>query len=32
MLTDTIQGLVMLVGTFLLLGGVIYAAGGIEMR
>lgn len=29
-LTDTIQGLVMLVGTFLLLGGVIYAAGGIE--
>lgn len=29
-LTDTIQGLVMLVGTSLLLGGVIYAAGGIE--
>ncbi|MDE8034460.1 sodium/pantothenate symporter [Actinobacillus equuli subsp. equuli] len=29
-LTDTIQGLVMLVGTFLLLGGVIYAAGGIK--
>lgn len=29
-LTDTIQGLVMLAGTFLLLGGVIYAAGGIE--
>ncbi|WGE31475.1 sodium/pantothenate symporter [Actinobacillus genomosp. 2] len=29
-LTDTIQGLVMLVGTFLLLGGVIYATGGIE--
>ena len=29
-LTDTIQGLVMLIGTFLLLGGVIYAAGGIE--
>ncbi|QGM80077.1 sodium/pantothenate symporter [Otariodibacter oris] len=29
-LTDTIQGLVMLVGTILLLGGVIYAAGGVE--
>ncbi|WP_150540130.1 sodium/pantothenate symporter [Actinobacillus vicugnae] len=29
-LTDTIQGLVMLVGTALLLGGVIYAAGGVE--
>lgn len=29
-LTDTIQGLVMLLGTGLLLGGVIYAAGGIE--
>lgn len=29
-LTDTIQGLVMLVGTSLLLGGVIYAAGGVE--
>lgn len=29
-LTDTIQGLVMLLGTLLLLGGVIYAAGGIE--
>ncbi|AFU19659.1 sodium/pantothenate symporter [Actinobacillus suis] len=29
-LTDTIQGLVMLIGTSLLLGGVIYAAGGVE--
>ncbi|WP_419853089.1 sodium/pantothenate symporter [Actinobacillus pleuropneumoniae] len=29
-LTDTIQGLVMVVGTSLLLGGVIYAAGGVE--
>ncbi|RRN01621.1 sodium/pantothenate symporter [Bibersteinia trehalosi] len=29
-LTDTIQGLVMTVGTLLLLGGVIYAAGGIS--
>lgn len=29
-LTDTIQGLVMLVGTSLLLGGVIYAASGVE--
>lgn len=29
-LTDTIQGLVMLVGTLILLVGVIYAAGGIE--
>lgn len=29
-LTDTIQGLVMLIGTLLLLGGVIYATGGIE--
>ncbi|WP_018650788.1 sodium/pantothenate symporter [Actinobacillus capsulatus] len=29
-LTDTIQGLVMLVGTSLLLGGVIYAAGSVE--
>ncbi|MDO4697606.1 MAG: sodium/pantothenate symporter [Pasteurellaceae bacterium] len=29
-LTDTIQGLVMMVGTLLLLGGVIYAAGGVE--
>lgn len=29
-LTDTIQGLVMIVGTVLLLGGVIYATGGIE--
>lgn len=29
-LTDTIQGLVMIVGTSILLGGVIYAAGGID--
>ncbi|MBS9783577.1 MAG: sodium/pantothenate symporter [Pasteurella sp.] len=29
-LTDTIQGVVMIVGTTLLLGGVIYATGGIE--
>lgn len=29
-LTDTIQGVVMMVGTVLLLGGVIYAAGGVE--
>lgn len=29
-LTDTIQGLVMLLGTSLLLGGVIYATGGVE--
>lgn len=29
-LTDTIQGLVMILGTILLLGGVIYSAGGIE--
>lgn len=29
-LTDTIQGLVMMVGTTILLGGVIYAAGGVE--
>lgn len=29
-LTDTIQGLVMIVGTTILLGGVIYAAGGVE--
>lgn len=29
-MTDTIQGLVMMVGTVLLLGGVIYAAGGVE--
>lgn len=29
-LTDTIQGMVMVVGTALLLGGVIYATGGIE--
>ncbi|AKO45142.1 sodium/pantothenate symporter [[Haemophilus] ducreyi] len=29
-LTDTIQGVMMLLGTSLLLGGVIYAAGGIE--
>ncbi|MFA9500163.1 sodium/pantothenate symporter [Mannheimia sp. E30BD] len=29
-LTDTIQGLVMMVGTIILLGGVIYAAGGVE--
>ncbi|OOF70772.1 sodium/pantothenate symporter [Rodentibacter caecimuris] len=29
-LTDTIQGLVMLIGTFLLLFGVIYAGGGID--
>lgn len=29
-LTDTIQGLVMMLGTALLLGGVIYAAGGVE--
>lgn len=29
-LTDTIQGLVMVVGTTILLGGVIYAAGGVE--
>lgn len=29
-LTDTIQGLVMIVGTSILLAGVIYAAGGVE--
>ncbi|MXN88221.1 sodium/pantothenate symporter [Pasteurella canis] len=29
-LTDTIQGTVMIFGTLILLGGVIYAAGGIE--
>ena len=29
-LTDTIQGLVMIVGTALLLGGVIYASGGVS--
>ncbi|HDV7283664.1 TPA: sodium/pantothenate symporter [Mannheimia haemolytica] len=29
-LTDTIQGLVMMVGTAILLVGVIYAAGGVE--
>lgn len=30
-LTDTIQGLVMVLGTLLLLGGVIYAAGGVDL-
>lgn len=30
-LTDTIQGLIMVVGTLLLLGGVIYAAGSIHL-
>lgn len=29
-LTDTIQGLVMLVGTGLLLGAILYATGGVE--
>lgn len=29
-LTDTIQGLIMVLGTFLLLGGVIYAGGGVS--
>lgn len=29
-LTDTIQGLVMIVGTSILLAGVIYATGGVE--
>lgn len=29
-LTDTIQGIVMVVGTLLLLGGVTYAAGGVD--
>ncbi|MGQ0287046.1 sodium/pantothenate symporter [Pasteurellaceae bacterium 22721_9_1] len=29
-LTDTIQGTVMMIGTVILLGGVIYAAGGVE--
>ncbi len=29
-ITDSIQGLIMLIGTFLLLGGVIYSGGGIE--
>ena len=29
-LTDTIQGTVMILGTIVLLGGVIYAAGGVE--
>ncbi|WP_373778051.1 sodium/pantothenate symporter [Glaesserella sp.] len=29
-LTDTIQGMVMVIGTLLLLGGVIYAVGGVE--
>lgn len=30
-LTDTIQGLVMIVGTVLLLGGVIHAVGGVDV-
>ncbi|MGX2951219.1 sodium/pantothenate symporter [Ursidibacter sp. B-7004-1] len=29
-LTDTIQGLVMMIGTALLLGGIIYATGGVS--
>lgn len=29
-LTDTVQGLVMLIGTTLLLAGVLYATGGVE--
>ncbi|QHB17127.1 sodium/pantothenate symporter [Mannheimia pernigra] len=29
-LTDTIQGLVMIVGTTILFGGIVYAAGGVE--
>lgn len=29
-LTDTIQGLIMMIGTFLLLFGVIYAGGGVS--
>lgn len=29
-MTDTIQGLVMIIGTAFLFGGVLYAAGGIE--
>ena len=29
-MTDTVQGLVMLIGTLFLLGGVIYAANGLE--
>lgn len=29
-LTDTIQGTVMIFGTLILLGGVVYAAGGVE--
>ncbi|HDR1857574.1 TPA: sodium/pantothenate symporter [Pasteurella multocida] len=29
-LTDTIQGLIMMIGTFLLLFGVIYASGGVS--
>ncbi|MCK3655831.1 sodium/panthothenate symporter [Pasteurellaceae bacterium Macca] len=29
-LTDTIQGMVMIIGTLLLLGGVLYATGGAE--
>lgn len=29
-LTDTIQGIVMILGTMILLAGVIYAAGGVE--
>lgn len=29
-LTDTIQGLIMVLGTLLLLGGVIYAGGGVS--
>ncbi|MFC0308958.1 sodium/pantothenate symporter [Gallibacterium trehalosifermentans] len=29
-LTDAIQGTVMIIGTMILLGGVIYAAGGVE--
>ncbi|AHG78433.1 sodium/pantothenate symporter [Mannheimia varigena] len=29
-LTDTIQGLVMIVGTTILLGGILYATGGVE--
>lgn len=29
-LTDTIQGLIMVLGTFLLLAGVIYAGGGVS--
>ncbi|OOR98907.1 sodium/panthothenate symporter [Haemophilus paracuniculus] len=29
-LTDTIQGSVMMIGTLLLLGGILYATGGVE--